>query len=441
MDQDNKLCISCSRGVAEFYCSCTDPATFLCEGCLGKHSRLASLKGHQTWPVSLPQSSKNPLYSARLQALPLVREEAMGCIGEVERAITEVTARVQELQAALTLFGTEKVRELQDMKVFLSREISKALEEVERTLAEEQPLLVTQYGQVIRQRTESMAPLHLFACTVEICPPQALLRIAPRLITAQELNSTQLTGVFGNQAFVYDLGSQQIARHTITVNFGGGGSYVEVDRHRLVCVGADPASPAVYSLQLPSFQLIPLPFLSTPRFAAGVAKCQDQIYAFGGQNQINSVLRTCEKLHLSGRYWTSISPMAYPRGGFTPCHFRSLLYLLSAWSSQEAASPVETFNPRTDTFAVLPVFLPMQLRLGAGSVTFATDEELIFLTTKQQIARWKVDTERDFRLSSTGYLELSNQQPLIVGSTVLIVCCGGVDQFSLHTYSHLKYIT
>ena len=441
MDQGNKLCVSCSRKVAEFYCSCTDPATFLCEGCLGKHSRLVSIKGHQTWPVSLPQVSKTPLYSTRLQVFPLVRDEAMGCIAEVERAITEVTARVQELQAALTVLGTEKIRELQEMKVFLGREITTSLEEVERTLAEEKPVLVTQYAQVIRERIENISPLHLFACTIETCSPSALLRITPRLMTAQELNLRELTGVFGNQVFLYDVGAQKITRRSIPVNFGGGGSYVEIERQRLVCVGADPASAAVYSLLLPSFQLIPLPFLSTPRFAAGVAKCNNYIYVFGGQNAANSVLRTCEKLQLSGNSWTSINPMAHPRGGFTPCHFRSLLYLLSAWSSQGIASPVETFNPRTDTFAVIPVFFPMQLKLGAGSVTFVHHEELFFLTTKQQVARWKVDTETEFRISNTGYLELSNQQPLIVGSTVLIVCCGGVGQFSLNSFSIIKYVT
>ena len=99
----------------------------------------------------------------------------MGCIAEVERAITEVTARVQELQAALTVLGTEKIRELQEMKVFLGREITTSLEEVERTLAEEKPVLVTQYAQVIRERIENISPLHLFACTIETCSPSALL--------------------------------------------------------------------------------------------------------------------------------------------------------------------------------------------------------------------------------------------------------------------------
>ena len=56
------------------------------------------------------------------------------------------------------------------------------------------------------------------------------------------------------------------------------------------------------------------------------------------------------------------------------------------------------------------------------------------------MARWKVDTEREFRLSDTGKSMWSNQQPLIVDSLLLITCAAGVDQFSLETYTYVKYI-
>lgn len=439
MDQGNRLCVNCEYRVAEFFCSCTDPGTFLCEACLGKHSRLASSKGHQTWPISLALHNKDPRYLARMQALPRVSEQGRACIGEVEQAITEITARMQELQAALTVFCMEKIRKLQEIKAFLTREITIALEEVERTLAEEDPRLITQYGPAFRARTENMSPLALFTCLIETSAPQALLRIESRVASPQELSSTTLTGVFGGQAFVYDISSQRITKHAISVNFGAGGSYLEVDKNTLLCVGADPASSDVYMLKQPSFRLFPLPGLSVPRFAAGVALARYNIYVFGGQDAVNVPLRSCEKMQVAGAHWTNINSMAFPRGGFTPCHFRALIYLVSAWSS--AVGKVETFNPETDTFVVLPISLPLQLTFGTGSVSFVINGELCLITRGRQMARWKIDTEREFRLSSTGDVMLGNQQPVIVGSVVLIVCCGGVDQFSLQTYSHIKYVS
>ena len=100
---------------------------------------------------------------------------------------------------------------------------------------------------------------------------------------------------------------------------------------------------------------------------------------------------------------------------------------------------METFNPLTLSFTVLPISLPPQLRVGGGSVAFVVDEELRVLTDDRQMLRWKA-TEREFRISNTEEVMWSNQPPLIVGSMVLIVSCGGVDQFSLDTYSFIKHI-
>lgn len=129
--------------------------------------------------------------------------------------------------------------------------------------------------------------------------------------------------------------------------------------------------------------------------------------------------------------------MTHPKGGFTPCHFRSLIYLISCWTCSNRS--VETFNPMSETFTVL-FSLPPQLTLKANSVAFVINKELCVLTSTKQMLRLKIDTEREFRLSNTGYVMWSNQQPLIVDSLLLIACCGGVQQFSLETFSYVKRI-
>lgn len=143
-------------------------------------------------------------------------------------------------------------------------------------------------------------------------------------------------------------------------------------------------------------------------------------------------------MDLPDKRWTSMASMHYPRGGFTPCLFRSLFYLVSPYRS--AKRSVETFDPESETFAVLPITIPRQLNHCGASVSFIFKDELCVFTGERQLLRWKVDQERKFRLTYTGEILWSDQQPLVVGSLLLIACCGGVDQFDLETFSYIKRV-
>lgn len=430
-----KLCENCRCETADFFCSCSDPETVLCELCLGTHAFKSALRKHHILNISLLYHYKNPRFLTRLEAFPHVREGAINCIEQVDRAIEELTERVKELQAGLSVLCTEKVKELLEIKDCLTRDISIALEEVEKTLAEEEPLLLSQYGPLFRECTEKSAPLQLFTYSIETYPPQTLLCVNSRLPTAQELSFVpRLAGVFKNEAFIYEVKSQIITRHALTVNFGSGGSFVELDRNRLLCVGASPASSAVYTLDLTTFELSRVSSLSIPRCAAGVAKLNSQIHVFGGVDGTETGLRACAKLDLTDKRWTGIGNMAHPRAYFTPCHFRSLFYLITSWK----CPPIETFCIETETFTVLSVSLPPQL--AGASVAFIANEELCVLTEKKLMARWKVNTGGKFRVSYTDTVLWSNQQPLLVGSLALIVYCGCVWQFSLESYSFIKTV-
>jgi hypothetical protein len=101
---------------------------------------------------------------------------------------------------------------------------------------------------------------------------------------------------------------------------------------------------------------------------------------------------------------------------------------------------VETFNPETKKFVVLPVSLPSQLQLQKVSVAFIVNEELFLLTSGKQMARWEINSGHEFSCSNTGKGIWSSQQPLIVGSVALIAHEKGVIHFSLETYSFIKYI-
>jgi hypothetical protein len=438
MEPGNRLCEVCGRERAEFFCSCTVPETMLCDSCLLKHTRKVSRKGHQSWPSSLLPTYKNTGFLERLEAFPRVSEEAIECIGQVERAIRELTAGVEAIQSALTAFCEEKVKELREMKESLARGIPAALEEVERTLMEDQPLLTTQYGPLFRKLTEKDTPLQLFTYIIETFDPLTLINVQYALTNPQELSPpSRLAGVFNDGVFLYEAATQEFTRCALAVNFGAGGSFVELDRNRLICLGAEPASTAVYLLDVPFFHISPLPFLSIPRCNAGVAKAKGQLYVFGGHNGLE-VVRNCEKMNLFRKSWSEMKSMTYARSAFTPCYHHSLFYLASPAATSERK--LETFDPETETYTVLPVALPSKLALGQNSVAFVYNEELCILTNAKQMARWKIDSESEFRVSNTGHIIWSNQQPVEMGSVMLIAHFGGVILFSLETFTEIKYV-
>lgn len=198
MDPGNRLCSECGQKPAEYLCSCSTLETFLCEEHLLDH------KSHQFSPIALLQDHEDSTYVSRLEAFPRVSEEALGSIEQVDRAITELAAKVEKIKAALTTLCTEKVRELQEMRASLTRDIPLALEEVERTLAEKQPLLNTIYGHLFRKRIERAGPLQLFTFTINTGSPQALLSIHSELPSPQDLlPPTTLSWVYRNKAFLF----------------------------------------------------------------------------------------------------------------------------------------------------------------------------------------------------------------------------------------------
>ena len=123
--------------------------------------------------------------------------------------------------------------------------------------------------------------------------------------------------------------------------------------------------------------------------------------------------------------------MHYPRSSFTPCVFKALLYLASTWAKDHRA--VESFSPHTETFTILPVSLPAELQLDCASVAFVSGGELLVLTEKRQMARWKIGNKGSFRVSATDRGCWSHHPPLIVGAEVYIAKGWKVEKWSLET--------
>jgi len=246
-------------------------------------------------------------------------------------------------------------------------------------------------------------------------------------VSRLSLQTRRFAAVWKNTMELYDVQSRQSTQFPLSVDFGLGGSFIEVDSQTLLCLGAHPASTAVYELDLLSAKLTCLPSLLTPRAGAGVAKASDFVYTFGGWNDSGS-MKSCEKYSLQERQWRPLRGMLEPRRCFTPCYFRALIYLPCPLDT----STIETFSPLTDTFAVLSVSLPSQMERWS-SVAFVANEELFVLTVGKQLGRWRINSDREFRLTDTERQCWSSQPPLVTDSLAFIACRGKVEMFSLQS--------
>jgi len=71
------------------------------------------------------------------------------------------------------------------------------------------------------------------------------------------------------------------------------------------------------------------------------------------------------------------------------CSYKDLIYLLASSSGKQKS--IETFDPVDSVFTLLSVSLPADFLFECGSVAFVVANELVLITDRQQIVRWKIE--------------------------------------------------
>ena len=437
----NETCQFCERDEASLFCKCTGTAALFCMKCSMLHHSKYPRAIHQVMPIAALNRNIEE-YKQKAEALSLAAAELRRNLDLMEQYSIDFADLMQRSINFLIEYRNRGLQKLQTEKEELRNMLESAIQEtnlcLDQGIAPVNPLA---------QAMWQLPPeeLQVFMPTVDAPDLQTLCqswthyqnslsslceRFAERHIDANREESGFFAAIYENSVELYDLATQQSSQHTIDVDFGMGGSFIALDMHTLMCLGAFPIASAVYALDLPSLRLTTLPALGTARTFAGVAKSPRFIYVFGGNVPDHN---TCEKYSLEEPQWLPLSPMKYSRWGFTPCSFHDLIYLLSP----RTTPAIESFNPDTETFTELPVTLPRVMKLSTSSVAFVIDEELCILTPKNQMGRWKIDSEREFRVSVIDRLCWSTQPPLRVGNLVLIANNGKVEKFSLESYSFI----
>jgi len=345
----------------------------------------------------------------------------------VEQCCTEFADMLQTCIRDLTEYRTRRLERLQSEKEELLTAIETAIQETTNSLDQE----VRTVGILCPEKLKELSDTMSVSDLQSLCPSWAhyqtsLEGLYERLVCIplpppeeespldqpSHVCQDLFAAVIYSDIELYDLTTQQITHRTLPdeLNLGNEGSYIALDTHTLLCLGASPPSTAVYELHLCSLQLTPLPPLHTPRRAAGVAKTSHFVYVFGGLQ-----VKSCEKYALRDKQWLPLRDMKYQRSSFTPCTFRSLIYL----PCPRTTLIIESFSLETETFAELPVTLPAVMNMNR-SVAFVSGGELCVLTHCGHLGWCKLDSDREFHLVSMDRSCWSTQPPLIVDSLVFI---------------------
>lgn len=442
----NRICQICQRREAAYYCTCLNPPMLFCLKCCSRHHAKHPLTIHNDIPIAALSHYRNPEdYLKKYETLKKGEAELRRNLQQMDQFVSEFEDSIQKCINDLTEYGCQRLQLLQTEKAQFCTKIEAAVQEATNCLnqgtapvsglAQAMWFLPSERLKVFRYSVAT-PDLQIICDTwisyqnnlQSVCEElsqrpvqlpeeekQSLIASNPQDMLNIELQTDVFAHVSRTKVEILNLSSGQSIYHTIKIDFGRGGSYIQVDSQTLFCLGAKPVSASVYSLDLPSMKFTVLDSLLTPRDAAGVAKANNTVYVFGGRSSPVEVIQSCEKYGLRDRMWWALGNMHEARFSFTPCIFKTLIYLPFSPHSLS----IETFSPATETFTDLSLFFPPGLKENS-SVSFVVNGELCILTSGKQMARWRIETDTIVRLFSTDRECWSSQPPLIVGSLIFI---------------------
>ena len=210
------------------------------------------------------------------------------------------------------------------------------------------------------------------------------------------LHCRLFAAVLENRVQVYNILRHESSTHILSLNFGFGCSCIPLNCENLMCIGGEPPSKQVLEFDMLTSELRALEGLCTARCAAGVAKVADCAYVFGGMNDKQVTISSCEVYSLKHRKWRRLrNDMLERRRNFTPCVHNDLVYLVGFREN------LETFSPATEEFHLLTtVSLPLH-RVYEYTASFIVNDELFVLNHTLDVARWKINSDQMFTKCET----------------------------------------
>ena len=125
--------------------------------------------------------------------------------------------------------------------------------------------------------------------------------------------------------------------------------------------------------------------MSEGRNWPGMLVHKDSVWVFGGNT--DPALSSVERFNYVTKSWETGNSMLSPKVCFTPCEHKGLVYLAGTSAIKKQ---LETLDPRTDTYSLLPLTLQGSLY---GCVSFVVEQDLIIVDYNKTASKWRLGSE------------------------------------------------
>lgn len=185
--------------------------------------------------------------------------------------------------------------------------------------------------------------------------------------------------------------------------------YTLISTNSVLCLGGQPVTSQALILGIHRKKVIKLTIeMSEARFWPGVIQYGPVTYVFGGKDTASRAKVTSECFSASTSQWRPVPRMSFARVAFSPCLFANEIYLPEANSHRK---PFEVFNPSTQLYSRLPIYIVEPRFLG--SVACVVADSLCYISRSGKVGRWNV---RDVQTKSL-------ERCILEDTNMALSCC------------------
>ena len=420
-------CEGCAEE-AKFFCRCRERETVMCSRCFLRHAEEGKGVRHHMEPIA---AYRAPGYYSRLQARSLiitdVKSQAYRSLAQVDNAIQALTHRTESLIAALQQHCDEVLAWLTKLKYDLQVEVNKGIEEVERTLFDDNPTMMSEMGRTIRTYVDrGCTDFDLFTYQLNETELQPQKFISLHCFPGSMPRLTKFPLVTDSHLHLLDVFSLPTSSYPLPFPTHTNSVFCLLNDSTFLHISTPQPIVSLYFPLNSTYKT--LPNTIETRFSPGIFHHSDQVYLFGGKN--THILASNEKLSLKNENWTEISRMSRPRFAFTPCFYENFLYLVDTNTASEGK--IDTFSLISEEICTLDLVLPAEMLTNCCSVSIISDKMLILMSNKV-LGVWKMsDLDGKMSVTSGNFQCFSHCPPLIVGREAFFSYFGRLLRFDIN---------
>lgn len=376
----NQLCSQCQSHPSSSFCKCQGSLFSLCTYCLSSHTLKFPHLPHQIFPIYV-RFTDETRFQQTCEQYAKGKREIRRIIEEIERCSREFRDAVDGVIGELGRFRDKECEKLREIRENLEKEANEAIEEVEKSLNQEDPMLKSDLAKGLRDYNPGSIPSFTFhislqpfqtaistCLTYTVVPAESDLKPETLGEEIYQCSGPYVPYVHKDKILFFDCIKQVYSPVLYLLRELKGikhFAYVLIGTKCVITCGGLSSSVAptesAYSIEAEG-RVNQLSDLRYARYLHGIIYVKElkAVFLFGGlRGSAATVAETplCEGLNLGieGAAWAPLPNMSVGRKRFSPCWYRSKVYLCGS------PNPVlEAYDPYAETMTVFPFHIHEQ---------------------------------------------------------------------------------